>query len=425
MKPVDKSINRRHFLKLSSMSGAVLALGFSIPALGQEAEKVPVLHNLSADTPFLGELTPFITIDSFGKITLLMHKPEMGQGTYQSMPLIIAEELGVSLDQVTIHTPKADKKFGDMGVGGSNSVKGSWTGLRQAGAAAREMLTSAAAQIWKANVGDCYAKEGKVFHKPSGKSLSYGELVERASKLEVPKEPKVKEAKDFTLIGKSLPRPDVPLKVDGSAQFGIDVKLPGMLYASIERSPVFHGKVKSIDDKEAKAIPGVRHVLYTERKLNNNTFHGVAVVADSYYAALQGRKALKIEWDNGEYTKVNTPDMYARFRELAKTEGHIDTKEGDFNAYFANASKKLEAVYELPFAAHATMEPQNAVAHVQGDKVEIWAPTQVPDWAWGELAKYLSVPQENITLNFTFLGVGLDAACFSILSWKQPIFPNN
>ncbi len=406
----DKPLNRRKFIKLSGLSGAVLALGFLFPAPGKETGAT--LHNLSEDIPAAKELNPFILIDASGKITLMMHKPDMGQGTYHAMPAILAEELEVRLDQVIIQPAVAHKKYGDMGVGGSNSVKGSWDTLRKAGAAAREMLTKAAAQRWNAAEGDLYAREGKIYHKPSGKSLGYGELVEAAGKLAVPKEPKLKDPKDFRLVGKSTQRPDVPLKVDGTAQFGIDVKIPGMLYASIERSPAYHGKVRDFDEAAARAVPGVKHVLKAERKLNKNTFEGVAVVADNYYAAVQGRKALKVNWEDGAAAQVNTPALYARFRELAATEGHVDKQAGDFDGAYAKAAKKLEAVYELPFAAHAPMEPQNTVAHVQGDKCEIWSPTQVPDWARGELAKYLGIPEDNITLHFTFLGGGFGRRLF-------------
>jgi isoquinoline 1-oxidoreductase beta subunit len=399
---IENHINRRKFIKLSGMTGAVLALGFSLPLTGKES--TIVLRKIDKDTPLSRELNPFIIIEDTGKITLMLHKPEMGQGTYQSMPVILAEELDVRMDQIEIKQAKADKKYGDMGVGGSNSVKGSWMDLRKAGAAAREMLVAAAAHTWNIPAAECYAKEGKIYQKKGSKSLSYGQLVEQASKLEVPKEPRLKEAKDFRLVGKSMARPDIPLKVDGTAQFGIDVTVPGMLYASVERSPVFHGKVKSIDESGANAIKGVRHVIRSERKLNKNTYQGVAVLADNYWAALQGRKSLKIEWDNADYDKINTKDLYKQFNTLGATEGHIEHATGDFEKAFSVAAKKLEAVYQLPFAAHATMEPQNTVAHVQRDRCEIWSPTQVPDWAKGEVAKYLNIPEENIVLNITYLG---------------------
>ncbi|QHT70970.1 xanthine dehydrogenase family protein molybdopterin-binding subunit [Rhodocytophaga rosea] len=404
------AINRRSFIKVSSLSGVALTLGFAWPVAGKERQAV--LQRIDKDTPSSKELNPFVIIEGTGKITLMLHKPEMGQGTYQSMPVILAEELEVRLDQVEIKMAKADKKYGDMGVGGSNSVKGSWMLLRQVGAAAREMLIAAAAQTWNIPAAECYAKEGKVYTKTGSKSLTYGELVEKASKLEAPKEPRLKDPKNFKLIGKAVPRPDILNKVDGTAQFGIDVKVPGMLYASIERAPVFHAKVKNLDDTAAKAVQGVKQVLPSERKLNKNTFHGVAVLADNYWAAVQGRKVLKIEWDNADFNQVNTGSLYKKFNDLAKGEGHISHQAGDFDKTFAEASKKVEAIYELPFAAHAPMEPQNTVAYVQGDKCEIWSPTQVPDWALGEVAAYLKIPAENITLNITFIGGGFGRRLF-------------
>jgi isoquinoline 1-oxidoreductase beta subunit len=408
--PTKPHMNRRKFIQLSGLSGAVLALGFSIPLPGKDKEMS--LENIGTDTPLAKEITPFILIDSAGKIVLINHKPEMGQGTWQAMPVIVAEELDVRLDQVEIQMAKADKKYGDMGVGGSNSVKGSYMHLRKAGAAAREMLVMAAAQTWKVTPAECTTKEGMVYHKGSTRKASYGELVEKASTLAVPKEPRLKDPKTFKLIGKPVPRPDVLEKVDGTAKFGIDVKVPNMLYASVERAPVFHAKVKSVDDTKAKAVPGVKQVLQSERKLNKNTFYGVAVLADNYYAALQGRKALKIQWDTQGHDKVNSQTLYAKFKDLSQAEGHIAHSKGDFEKAYLASAKKLEAVYELPFAAHAPMEPQNCVAHVQDNKCEIWAPTQVPDWARGEVAKYLNMPEENIILHITYLGGGFGRRLF-------------
>ncbi|MDJ1495384.1 xanthine dehydrogenase family protein molybdopterin-binding subunit [Cytophagaceae bacterium DM2B3-1] len=410
----SESINRRAFLQLTGSTGAMLVLGFSLTdCKGKEAQAASQLTNLSEDAITGRELNPFIIINSDGKIILMAHKPEMGQGTWQSMPLIIAEELEVTLDQVQIRMAKVEKKYGDMSVGGSYSVRGSWMDLRKAGAAAREMLTQAAANTWKVPVSECYAKEAKVYHKPSNKSLPYGELVEEAAKLQVPKEPKLKDPKDFKLVGQKIARPDIPLKVNGTAQFGIDVKVPGMLYVSVLRSPVFHGTVKNIDDTETKKIAGVKQVIQAERKLNNHKLYGIAVLADNYWAALQGKKALKVEWNTKDVDKVNTDQQYTQLRELTKTEGVTARKEGDFAAGFAKASKKVEAIYELPFAAHAPMEPQNCVAWVQGNKIDIWAPTQIPDSAKKELAEYLKIPEENITLNITFLGGGFGRRLFA------------
>ncbi len=397
----DNTISRKDFLKLTGASGAALMLGYVFPF----GTKGAILKNLSEETAFSADLTPFIIIDSSNNITLMLHKPEMGQGTYQSMPVILAEELDVTLGQVSIKEAIADRsKYGNMGVGGSNSVRGSWMKLRQAGAAARSMLITAAARKWNVPENECYAKNGVIYHKATNKTATYGELVETASKLSVPKNPILKDPKDFQLVGKSIARPDVPMKVDGSAKFGLDMKIPGMLYASVEHCPVFRGKVKSFDDTAAKAIPGVKHVLISERHVHNNVLQGVAVIADTYYAAYQGRKALKVEWDFGKYGNVNTQDLYKEYRELANSDGEIAKQAGDFDTAFKTSAHKLEAVYELPFAAHAPMEPQNAVASVTSNKCEIWAPTQVPDGAQRIVANLLQIPTENVTLHFTFMG---------------------
>ena len=402
-KLLDKPISRREFFKLTGTTGAVLALGYLFP-FGSKG-KGAVLQNLSEKSTFTADLTPFIIIDSAGTITLMLHKPEMGQGTFESMPAILADELDVTFDQVTIKPALANRnKYGSMTVGGSNSVRGSWMMLRNAGAAAREMLAMAAARTWNVPVKECYAKEGRIYHKATNKSAGYGELVEAASKLSVPKNPKLKDPKDFNLIGKSLPRPDVPLKVDGTAIFGLDLKIPGMLYASVEHCPVFRGKINSFDDTAAKKVPGVKYVLASERYAHRNLLHGVAVLADNYYAALQGRKALKIDWDYGKYADADSKKLYEGFHELAKTEGKIAKQQGDFDSAFDKATRKLEATYDLPFASHAPIEPQNAVAFVQGNKCEIWAPTQVPDGAQRSVANLLNIPVDNVILHFSLMG---------------------
>ena len=284
--------------------------------------------------------------------------------------------------------------------------------LRKAGAAAREMLVTVAAKVWNVAADQCKVDKGFVIHTDGNKQFSFGELVEEASKLPVPTEPRLKDASAFTMIGKAVARPDILMKVEGKAAFGIDTVLPGMLYASVERCPVFNGKVKSFDDTEAKKVQGVKHVLVAERKSGKNMYYGVAVVADNYYAAVQGRKALKIEWDTSGLPLESTEKMYKRFNELTKKEGVVVTNIGNFDKAYSTSAKKIEAVYELPFAAHAPMEPQNAVAHVTADKCEIWAPTQVPDGVVGTLKDYLKIPEDKIELHFTMLGGGFGRRLF-------------
>ncbi|HKJ46208.1 MAG TPA: molybdopterin cofactor-binding domain-containing protein [Balneolales bacterium] len=413
-KLLDQPLSRRAFLKWSGATGAALVLGYFSPA----GSKTAVLKNLSDEFAFTSDLTPFIIIDSSNNITLMLHKPEMGQGTYQSMPMLLAEELEVTLEQVFIKPALANrKKYGPMYVYGSQSVRTSWKKLRSAGASAREMLISAASQTWNVPAKECYASEGKIHHKITGKTANYGDLIETAAKLDVPQNPKLKDSKNFNLIGKSLPRPDIPMKVDGTAEFGIDIKVPGMMYASVEHCPVFLGKVKSFDDSAAKAVPGVKYVLASERQMSRRTLYGVAVVADSYYAAYEGRKALKVEWDYGQYRNANTGDLFTQYRDLTGTKGEIVKDEGDFDAAYEKAAKKREGLYEMPFASHAPLEPQNAVAHVKGNKCEIWAPTQQPANTQEAIAQYLGIPVENVILHFTFMG-----GAFGRRNIKDPVF---
>ncbi|MDQ4140964.1 MAG: molybdopterin-dependent oxidoreductase [Bacteroidota bacterium] len=266
------------------------------------------------------------------------------------------------------------------------------------------MLVKAAAQRWQVNEADCYAENAIVYHKPSGKSLTYAELVEEASKQEVPKEPKLKDPKNFKILGKSSPRPDIPAKVDGSAQFGMDVKVPGMLYATIERPPFIFGKVTKLNDADAKAITGVKHVVVSERKMPHRSTQGVAVLADTYYAALKGRKALEISWEPETASELSTTEYFTRLRQLAKKEGADFTQKGNVNEALTSASKKIEAQNETPFLAHAPMEPENATAYVTEGACEIWAPVQAPDLAAAQVAEYLNISPENVKVHVPFLG---------------------
>jgi isoquinoline 1-oxidoreductase beta subunit len=395
--------SRREFLKVASAAGAFLAIGFT-PSGRLFAATLGAVSEGSA----LGEteLNNFILITPDNKITLFNPRPEMGQGTWQSMPALIAEELEVSLDEVDIRMTTGAKRHGPQGVGGSASVRESWIPLRQVGAAAREMLTNAAAKRWGVSAGECYAAGRKIHHRPSGKSLTYGELVADASKMEVPKEPKLKDPRDFKILGKPMPRPDIPSKVNGKAIFGLDATVPGMLYASVQHCPVIHGKIKQFNADAVAAMPGVKHVIKTERKMPHKAVEAVAVVATSYWAAVKARRALDIEWDNSGYDKISTDDYFAATREkAAKQEGndYSDTM-GNVKTALASAAKKLEAQYETPFASHAQIEPMTATAWVQGDKVEIWAPVQATDGVIDEVSNYLKIPKENVRMNTLFMG---------------------
>ena len=290
MEKTFSTINRRNFIKLTGITGAGFIIGLSMKSNNGIAEVTKL-----SDDAALYDLTPYIMIEKTGAITLFNTRPEIGQGTFQAIPSLIAEELEVSLDRVTIKQTGGEKKFGPMQfAGGSMSVRSDYFTLRKAGASAREMLVKAASQQWNVPVAECYAEDAKVFHKPSGKSIGYGDLAEAASKMEVPKEPKLKDPKDFKLLGKKAPRPDIPLKSSGKAIFGIDVVVPGMVYASVAHCPVFGAKLVSYDDTATKKVKGVLRVETCERMIGKYKYEAIAVIGSNYWAAYQGRKALPL-----------------------------------------------------------------------------------------------------------------------------------
>ncbi len=414
---MESNIKRRNFLK----SAGILAIGISLPRLG--ASKSPTL--LTAEAVDL-ELSPYILITKDNKITILCPRPDMGQGTTQSMPMLVAEELGVSMEQINITFTSGAGKYGGQLSGGSSSVRTRWKPMRQAGAAAREMLTKAAANRWGVSENDCYTEGGKVFNRKTNTALSFGELVDDASQLEVPKEPKLKPVKDFKLIGKSLPRQDIPVKTNGKAQFGLDFKMPNMVYAVMLHAPHIHGKIKSIDDTAALKVTGVRKVLKAERSMPHKTVDCVAVIADNTWAAMEGRKALKVEWENTDYLNASTAGYYANLQKLKTEDGFtLEDKKGDTTEGFKSATKTIDAEYITPFTAHAPLEPENATAWVQGDKVEIWAPIQGPDGVIQEISTKFGFKPENVKINVLLMGGAfgrkayLDYVCEAVFLSKQ------
>ena len=346
-------------------------------------------------------------------------KSEMGQGVRTSLPMIVAEELSCNWRNVQVMQADLEPKYGDQLTGGSLSVRTSYASLRKAGAVARAMLLSAAAAEWGVSNAECRAADGAVVHANSQRRARYGTLIRQAAKLTPPADPPLKSPADFYLIGHATPRTDTTLKVSGQAKFGLDVRVPGMLIASVERSPVFGGTVRSTNAGEVKRIPGVRGVVEVKAVhlthqfgeesgpgSRNYTCAGVAVLADSTWAAMQARKALQVEWDEGASAQESTASLREQFVKLAAAPGTVMRNDGDFESAFASATKKIEAVYEVPFLAHATMEPMNCTAHVHNGKCEIWAPTQVPGAAADSIAKALGIPRENIRFHVTFLGGG-------------------
>lgn len=407
----NKNISRRSFLKVSGLTGVALSLGFYFPSQAKAATIIK-----TSEAPNFGvELNSWIHIDTAGKVTLFSHRAEMGQGVFQAIPQMIAEELEVNLNEVNIVFAQGDnKKYGSQITGGSSTISGSYKNLLNLGATAREMLLSAAAKKWNVGPSDCYAQAGQVIHRPTGRKFHYGELVAEASKLEAPKNIALKKRSEYKLIGKPLPRQDIPLKTNGTAVFGLDKTIPGMLYAMVERSPRFHGKVKSFDDGAALKINGVRKVFKVKMGVHDKYREGVAVVADSLWAAMQAKKALKIDWDDTGFEHLSTEQIYSRMKEALKTsEGLSYRQRGNPSSIIAQAAKKLDVIYETPYQAHSAMEPLNCIAHYQTDKLEIWGPIQAPEMVQDYIAKEMSLPREKITVNLTFLGGGFGRRAFT------------
>jgi isoquinoline 1-oxidoreductase beta subunit len=341
----------------------------------------------------------YIHVAPDGAVTFQITKAEMGQGTVTSLSMLLAEELDCDWKSVrTEFAPVDPALYGMQGVFGSQSIRSTWGPLRQAGASARAMLVDAAAQKWGVDKAGLRTDSGFVVNPASNARLSYGELSEAAAKLPVPSSVTLKDPKTFRLIGKSIKRLDTPEKVNGKAKFGLDAQVPGMMYASLVRCPVFGGKVKTFDGTKAKAMRGVKAVV----PISN----GVAVVADNTWSAMQARKALEITWDEGPVASANTPGISRMFADLARQPGSVAKKVGDADAALASAPKKLEAVYETPFLSHAPMEPMNCTAVVRPDSCEIWAPTQMQAGARSTAAQITGLKPESVKLNTMFMGGG-------------------
>jgi isoquinoline 1-oxidoreductase beta subunit len=397
------NLSRRNFLKNSGLGGAGLLLGVYLPFTAEakffRGKDELANHDI--------EMCAWIIISTTGKVTIIDHRAEMGQGSFQSVPQIVAEELEVDLKDIHVQFGQGDKKYGSQVTGGSSTIRSGYKKLLRLGATAREMLISAAAAKWGVPAAECYAKSGHVFHKPTGKKLNYGELVESASKLETPKDVKLKKRSEYKLIGKPLLRRDTPMKTNGTAIFGIDKRVPNMMFAAVERNPRLRGKVKSYDGSEALKVPGVQRVFKVQMAVWGTLREGVAVIATNTWAAFQGKKALKVEWDDSGFEHMDTEEIYKRQRDsIQSSEGLSFKKQGDPDNIIGKAENGLDVVYETPYQSHAAIEPMNCVAHYQGDKVEIWGPIQAPDWIQDNLSRLLGMPREKIIVNMTFLGGG-------------------
>jgi isoquinoline 1-oxidoreductase beta subunit len=389
-------LSRRKLLQAGAAAGGGLLLSLSLP-----------FSNGVAETADADGFAPnaFIRIAGDGRIVLTMPYVEMGQGTYTSIPMLIAEELEVDLKQVQVeHAPPNEKLYGNPLLGGlqatgnSNAVRAAWQPLRQAGAIARTMLVSAAAKRWNVDPASCRAQSGEVLHAPTGRRIKYGALAADAARMPVPESVVLKRPEDFKLIGTPAKRLDAPAKVNGTAVYGIDVRPPGVKIATLAQSPVFGGRVKSVDDTAAKAVKGVRQIVRLD--------DAVAVVADHMGAAKKGLAALVIEWDGGPHAKLNTNEIVRQLETATLDSGAIAQSIGNADTAMANAITKVEAIYQVPFLAHATMEPMNCTVHVRKDGCEVWVGSQVMARAQAAAATTAGLPLDKVVVHNHLIGGG-------------------
>lgn len=389
-----RKVSRRDFVRITSIASAGLVLGVALEAKTTPRTKSPAKPH---------DLGTFVQVDDDGIVTVWVSKSEMGQGVRTALPMIVAEEMDADWKKVRIRQASFDKKFGRMGTGGSASIRTMYQPLRQAGATARAMLLTAAATRLAVPVESLTVSDGVITHAASGKKLTFGEVALDAGNLDVPKEVKVKDAKTFKVLGRKTDRIDNSDIVTGRATYGIDVRVPGMLYAVVKRAPAFGGKVLSFDDTKAKAVPGVRKIVKIDATGTELPWSGVGVIATSTWAAMQGRDALDVKFDSG---REKSDDLRRQMEAAVRGPMKRLIDIGNVDSAAASAAKVVDATYELPYLAHATMEPLNATASVRADSAEIWAPTQFPNWANGAVAKTLGLKPEQVKVNVTLLGGG-------------------
>jgi isoquinoline 1-oxidoreductase subunit beta len=376
-------VSRRQFVTAGVAGAAGLVIGFYLPH-GSESPGESFSPNA------------YLRITPDNKISVVVARSEMGQGVRTALPMILAEELEADWKQITIEQAGASTLFGDQTTGGSASVRTTWDPMRKAGATAREMLISAAALTWGLPRSACTAESSRIKHAASGRSLSYGELVGKAATLPIPTDVPLKQSKDYKIVGQRLPRVDSLAKVKGEATFGIDVRVPGMKFAVLSRCPIIGGKVASFDDKDSKKISGLSYV----GKIGDSA---VAVVADSVWCAMEGRRTLNVTWDEGPNKDLNTAAVVASLNAAASKKGASLYLSGD---PAKAAGRRISAEYHLPFMAHAPMEPGNCTAHYQGSKCELWAPTQVPQDCRDSVAQAVGLDPDQVKVNVTLMGGG-------------------
>jgi isoquinoline 1-oxidoreductase beta subunit len=393
------TLDRRAFLQVTTLAGGGLLLGTSVARAAKGRPAAAFLPNV------------YLKILPSGAVTIVAKNPEIGQGIKTMLPMLIAEELDVDWKSVTVEQADANQeKYGRQFAGGSTATPMHYDELRRVGAAARQMLVTAAATGWNVPAGECETGSGMVRHRPSGRTASYGDLVGPAAAVPAPdlKTVALKDPKTFKIIGTSIPGVDNPSVVTGKRLFGIDVKVPGMRYAVFEKCPVFGGKVASANLETIKTLPGVRDAFVVEGGTAlNGLLGGVAIVADTWWAAHNARQSLKVTWNEGATAGQGTEGFAQRAKELAaQPAARTLRKDGDVEAAFKGAAKVVEAAYYYPFIAHAPMEPQNCTAQVQNGKVEIWAPTQNPQPGRELVASTLGVAASDITIHMTRSGGG-------------------
>ena len=400
------AISRRNFVVRSTVAGAGLLVGlrFSGPMLlSQESEKAKKK----------GPVNPFdayIHVHPDGNISLIVAKSEMGQGIKTGLAMILAEEADVDFNAVSVEQAETRPDiYEHMGTGGSGSTMENFMPLRRAGASVRELMITAAAQKWNVPKTECEAKQAIVRHTKSSRHATYGELVDAASKLPLPDPEKVplKNESQFDLIGHATPRVDIPSKVNGSAGFGLDVRVPEMVFAVVARCPTFGGKPLHFEASKAKAVPGVRDIFEIPALGKDMyTAGGIVVVADSTWAAMKGREALQIDWDRGPAASESSAILRQSLRTAASKPGKRIRNDGNVDEALPSSAKRVEAVYEFPHLAHATMEPMNITVHARAGEAEVWAPTQSPDWVQRTVAKLLDLPSQKVIVRTTLLGGG-------------------
>lgn len=397
---------RRGVLRVAATASGGLLIACSLPGCRE-----PDAEDVDGDTPS-HELNAFVRVAADGSVTIIAPVPEIGQGVRTALPMIVAEELAVRWEDVGVEQAPAEARFGAMSVGGSDSVHDYWDPLRRAGAAAREMLTRAAAARWGVPVEECRANGGTVVHGSSGRCAGYGELASAAAVLEPPAEPALTPPAEFDVVGKRIPRVDLEPIVRGEARYGIDVVVPGMLFAVLERPPSAGAVLESFDDSEARRVPGVREVFAVEPSMVGGLRYGrvrggLAVLADSSWAAMEGRRVLRARWREGEASKDGSAQLSARMERLVAGPPHSLIRDhGDFDSAWEHAALRLEADYELPLLAHGCLEPMVFTVDARPDRCDAWGPTQVPLVLKRFLAATLELPEEQVTVHPTLEGGG-------------------